>query len=95
MDTNPNQAIADSRVEAWKQAVEQELQDLLQQASSIRQNITNSKTPTKKAYYAKKFKKVQREVMSMVVTKQRLNGMTRPTAPATEDSSDANTDPVA
>lgn len=91
MDNISRQDVTTDRVEVWKAAVEQELQELVQRASTLRTNITNSKTSTKKSYYNKKFKKVQQDVMSMLTTLQRLRGMSPPETPApasTEGESD-------
>ena len=63
------------RIEEWESVVHQELQDLVQRGSTLRKNIDSSKTDTKKSYYNKKFKKVQQDVMRMLVTLRRLESM--------------------
>lgn len=62
----------DSRVAQWTNAVEFELQDLIKQAAAIRQEISGAKTATKKAYFQKKFKKLQPQVLQMVAALQQL-----------------------
>lgn len=56
----------------WKQAVEQELQILVSQASVLREKINTAKTNYKKQFYGKKFSKVQTQVMQMVAALQRF-----------------------
>jgi glutaredoxin 2 len=63
------------RIDTWTKTVEQELQSLVGTAATLRKNITEAKTTTKREYYNKKFKKVQGEVMSMLATLQRLREM--------------------
>jgi hypothetical protein len=66
---NPTEA----RIDQWRAAANAELQDLVQTAAAIRTNINNSKTSVKKQYFEKKFKKVQADVMRMLITLERLN----------------------
>jgi predicted transcriptional regulator len=75
MDNVWERAVTEDRIEIWKTTVEQELQELVQVASTLRKNITNSKTATKKAYYNKKFSKVQQDVIKMLTALQRLDKM--------------------
>lgn len=75
MEQNLKAHLSEQRIAEWTGTVEQELQDLVQQASHIRQNIVGAKTAAKKQYFEKKFKKVQSNVMSMLVTLQRLREM--------------------
>jgi hypothetical protein len=63
----------EARVDQWREAANAELQELVQTAAAIRTNITNSKTSVKKKYFEKKFKKVQADVMRMLITLERLN----------------------
>lgn len=60
------------RLSTWEGAVELELQDLITQAAKIRQEMNASKTPTKRKYFDKKFKKVTSDVMQMITTLDRL-----------------------
>lgn len=60
------------RLSTWEGAVEIELQDLITQAAKIRQEMNDSKTPTKRKYFDKKFKKITGEVMQMITTLDRL-----------------------
>ena len=72
----PTTTTAEARLDQWQVAAETELQDLVQQAASIRTNITSAKTQAKKQYFEKKFKKVQADVMRMLVTLERLKART-------------------
>ena len=63
----------DQRLTQWQQAVSEELQSLVQQASTIQSNINNARTVAKRNYFKKKFSKVQTEVMRMLVAQERLN----------------------
>lgn len=65
--------VANDRLGKWRGAVEQELQDLVKQASAIRQTLDSAKTATKKTYYKKKFQKISSQVMQMVAALQRLD----------------------
>jgi hypothetical protein len=81
----PKTSAAEARLDTWQQAATAELQDLVQVAANIRTNITTAKTQTKKQYFEKKFKKVQADVMRMLITLERLKAETSPT-----ESQDAN-----
>ena len=72
----PALSVAEARLDQWQVAAEVELQDLVQQAASIRTNITTAKTQAKKQYFEKKFKKVQADVMRMLITLERLKAHT-------------------
>ncbi len=61
------------RSNQWQSALNGELQHLIEMASICRKAITTAKTETKKKYYSKKFKKIQAEVMQMLVVKQRVD----------------------
>lgn len=56
----------------WKTVIEAELQDLIGQATKIREQMSSAKTQTKRQYFDKKFKKINAAVMQMVVSLQRL-----------------------
>ena len=75
MEQKLKAGLTEQRISEWTGAIEQELQELVQQAASIRQNIVGAKTTVKKQYFEKKFKKVQQDVMSMLATLQRLKEM--------------------
>lgn len=64
---------ATTRVSQWKDAVQGELQDLISRASEIRQLIASAKTETKRAFYKKKFAKIQPQVLQMVAAIQHLD----------------------
>ena len=76
MEQRSRASLSAERILEWQQTVEQELQELVTTAAQLRQTITSAKTATKKQYFEKKFKKVQHDVMSMLVTLQRLKEMT-------------------
>lgn len=60
------------RIQQWKNKTEIELQTLISNANNIRKQINEAKTSTKKAYYNKKFQKIQKDVLQYVSTLQRL-----------------------
>lgn len=64
------------RGKQWTQAIEAELQDLVVQASQLRQLINSSKTGAKKKYYQKKFAKISTQVHQMVAALQRVQANT-------------------
>lgn len=68
----PSQAQALTRLSQWRGATEQELQELIKQASKVRIAITTAKTVTKKQYYEKKFAKISVQVRQMVAALQRM-----------------------
>lgn len=63
----------DDRLNLWRGAVEQELQDLVKKAAFYRQQINTAKTKTKSNLYEKKFKKITTEILRMVAAKERLD----------------------
>jgi len=71
----PDQAaqLAEYRGGQWQSAINAELTDLITQASELRSLINDAKTNTKKQYYQKKFKKVQKLVLQALVVKQRID----------------------
>lgn len=76
-----------TRIDQWNHAIDAELQELVEAASNIRRNITEAKTDAKRVYYGKKFKKVQADVMRMLITRERLSAKSQPEA--TNASNDA------
>lgn len=74
------------RLAQWKGAVDLELQDLIKQASEIRANISKAKTPYKRAFYEKKFKKITPKVLQMVAAAQRIEHQQAEHARATESA---------
>ena len=50
-----------------------QMQQLLTKASDIRKSIAESKTSTKKQYYTKKFAKVQKQAIQMVMAIDQMN----------------------
>lgn len=85
----------------WRQAVEQELQILVSQASVLREKINTAKTNYKKQFYGKKFSKVQTQVMQMVAALQRFQANDQAAAAPTpmsvtpEPQANANETPAA
>lgn len=65
-------AEAAKRIETWRQAIDQELQDLLVQASTLRKTMNEAKTSVKREYYNKKFKKVGNQVMQLLAVQSQL-----------------------
>lgn len=63
---------------AWTNMIQSSLQTLVTEASAIRKHLNDSKTVTKKRYYAKKFAKVQQEVLQMVGALQRMQSTAVP-----------------
>lgn len=79
MSPNPiREQAVDTRVSQWTNAVEYELQGLITQAATIRKEISSAKTTAKKAYFQKKFKKLQPQVMQMVAALQQLQSTAPP-----------------
>lgn len=81
-------AIAQERVELWRATIDAELQQSINEAASLRQKISDSKTEVKRKYYNKKFKKVSDTVMQLIAVQSQL-----PPREAADDETDAS--PVA
>lgn len=73
MSPEQYQEAVTSRRENWTDAINGELNALIEQASIYRKYMSEAKTATKRAFYARKFKKIQPQVMQMVVALQRMN----------------------
>lgn len=80
-------AIVGKRTNQWKAVIEAELQDLITQAASIRQNINGAKTNTKKVYFEKKFNKVSVQVRQMITALQRVNSTATETTATNQNES--------
>jgi hypothetical protein len=66
------------RVSEWKGQCEREIQTLLEQATTLRKIINESKTATKKQFYTKKFKKVSASMLEMLSVLQKINSLSEP-----------------
>lgn len=83
--------VVDTRMNQWEKAINAELQDLVTEASHLRQQITSSKTTTKKKYYQKKFDKVSIQVRQMLIALQRVKAQdTTPKSTFNNQNSDAS-----
>lgn len=87
---NPPSTTADDRLDLWQSAASAELNDLVHAAATIRMNITTAKTQAKKQYFEKKFKKVQADVMRMLVTLERLKSTMSPPVRGGSDDPDSS-----
>lgn len=80
------------RAQRFKQAVEQEIQGLIQQAAVYQKNIQTAKTEYKKKFYAKKLKTLNGKVMQMIVALQRFEAETQPPTQQQENASNNSTE---
>lgn len=75
MDTNTRQ----SRLDVWRAALQDELRELMQQASTLKSLQQSAKTQTKRSYYTKKLAKVAPQVHSTLVALEQINNKTEAT----------------
>lgn len=84
-------SIVAKRSDQWTAAINAELQSLITEAASIRQNISTAKTQTKRNYYQKKFNKVSVQVRQMVAALQRVQSTTSTTNMNPDQANDTST----
>lgn len=78
-------AATTNRLNEWDSAINAELQDLITTASNYRQAISSAKTGTKRAFYEKKFKKVQTQIIQMLTAKNQIQARLQSTEVASTD----------
>jgi len=85
IDTKQLDNATTARLNDWKTAAQAELQELVLHASSARKQMAAAKTPTKRAYFARKIQKLQPRVLQMLTALERFKALEQ--APNASESS--------